>query len=483
MEKKTAISSLYFKKLREQILQTNDTFEMFKTGDRVLIGVSGGPDSVALLYLLYTMAEELGIHLGVGHLNHGLRAAAEKEACFVQELADTLNLTCHWEKGWIDPAKGSLEARARKMRHDFFRNTAEVQQYNKIALAHHADDNAETVLMHLLRGSGLRGLSGMPPKGENDIVRPLIYSRRRDILSFLKENSLPYCVDASNTDLRFTRNKIRHCLLPMLEKDFNPQITNTLNQAAKLYREDDDWLDQEAARRLPEVQINLTPKGFELDAGKLAKLVPALQRRLIRIALRSWRGQIWGLTARHVETLLKMTASGRMNQRANLPAGILAKRSSSGLVFSYTTDPRSAWDQRPAVPFSYTIASCESIPSKLTLMEARSCLLFSIGESPHHPPEPPRKPHEIALDLEQLHFPLVVRSFQSGDRFQPFGLNGTQKIKQLFIDQKIPPRQRDRIPILISGKEVIWVAGLRRGALAPLTHKTARILHIELKPL
>ena len=481
MNKNSAISSPAYAKLREQILRTISDFEMFQAGDKVLIAVSGGPDSVALLYLLHAAADDLDIELGIGHLNHGLRPAAEKESLFVQELADTLNLPCHQEKVAIDPANGSLEERARRMRYAFFHRVAKTHHYTKIALAHHAEDNAETVLMHLLRGSGTRGLSGIPPMGKNGIVRPLIHSRRADILFYLKESGLAYCVDASNTDLRFTRNKIRHRLLPMLEKEFNPNIIKALNQAAKLYREDDQWLDQQVAGWLPEVQSNPGPQGFELRADPLAMLPPSLQRRLIRNALRSWRGHIQGLTADHVETLLKMASSGRNSRRANLPLGILVKRSPSGLIFSHTSKPRSAWDQLPATPFAYAIASAEGIPPEIALLEAGCCFQFSIQRWHHHQGVPSCAAHTIVLDLDLLQFPLTIRNFLPGDRIRPFGLNGTQKIKQLFIDQKTPPRQRHRIPLLVSGDEVLWVAGLRRGAAAPLTPETARILRIEMR--
>jgi len=484
MEKKSTILSPIHNKLREQILHTISEFDMFRAGDKVLIGVSGGPDSVALLHLLNEMTAELNIELGIGHLDHGLRpSATAEEALFVQGLADALNLACHREKATIDPTCGSLEERARKMRYAFFHRIAETHLYTKIALAHHADDNAETVLMHLLRGSGIRGISGIPPVGKNGIVRPLIGSSRADILAFLKESAHAYRVDATNTDLRFTRNRIRHQLLPMLEKEFNPNITKTLNQAATIYRQEDQWLDHQADEWLPEVQSNSTARGFELNVHGLAKLPTAIQRRLIRNALRTWRGHIRGLTADHVQTLLEMAGPGCRNQRTNLPAGIRVERSASGLVFSHTSNPRKAWDSPPGPTFCYSIASAETIPAQLTLTEADCCLAFSTHRRSNRQTTRPRDPRTIVLDLEQLHFPLTIRNFQPGDCMRPFGLNGTQKIKQLFIDRKIPPRQRKRIPILISDQDVIWVAGLRRGAAAPLSKKTAHILRIEMRPI
>jgi tRNA(Ile)-lysidine synthase len=178
-----------------------------------------------------------------------------------------------------------------------------------------------------------------------------------------------------------------------------------------------------------------------------------------------------------------MAAAGHRNQRTNLPAGILVERSASAIIFSHTSNPRKAWDESPTSDFLYAIASAEAIPPQLTLTEADCRLNFASYRRPNIQNLPLYDPHTIVLDLDQLRFPLTIRNFQPGDRMRPFGLKGTQKIKQLFIDRKIPPPQRKCIPILTSGREVIWVAGLRRGAGAPLTEKTVHVLRIEMRAL
>jgi len=202
-----------------QAMRTIERFRMLQPGDKVLVGVSSGPDSVVLLHLLHTLAERFSIHLGTAHLDHGMRPCdSEAEGDLVQTLGGRLGIECHMGKLDAPVRQGSLEEQLRKERYAFFERITAAHGYTKIALGHHADDNAEAVLMHLLRGSGLRGLSGIPPVRDNTIIRPLIECRRCQILAYAKRHHLAYLLDASNLDARFERNKIRHNLISLATK-------------------------------------------------------------------------------------------------------------------------------------------------------------------------------------------------------------------------------------------------------------------------
>ncbi len=461
------------------MLKTIAHHGMLTKGDKILAGVSGGPDSVALVHGLCALAPEWGIEVAIAHLDHGLRPhAAEKEAALVGQLARRLGLTCHM--GRIDgPLQGSsLEAQLREKRYAFFEQTATDFGYTKIALGHHADDNAEAVLMRLLRGSGIRGLSGIPPVRDQRFIRPLIAVTRKQILQYLSRHHLSYINDESNADLRFERNRIRHQLIPLLETEYNPNVVATLNRTAALCSEEEAWFNTHLESMLERITA-VSGRHLTMEIAPLIRQPLPIQRRLIREALRKWLGHLRRIGADHVERLVQDLLPGRPGRRVNLPSGLLVARTPEALRFTRLSDLRKPEQPTLTAPYYYNIDAGQPMPFVMDIPESGYRFCFSC-ESP-----PPLKGlaalsnHTIVLDHARLSEPLTIRNFKPGDRIYPFGMQGSQKIKDLFINLKLTGIQRRQVPLLLSGEEIVWVVGLRRGRQAPVTTDTQKVLRIE----
>jgi tRNA(Ile)-lysidine synthase len=452
---------------------------MLAAGDRVLAAVSGGADSTALLHLLHAMTPGYGITLAVAHLNHGLRdRAADDDARFVENLAGRLELAFHGDRIRLDPSQGSIEDRGRRARYAFFDRLAEKYGYTKIALGHHMDDNAEAVLLHLLRGSGIRGLSGIPPVRGQRIVRPLIDLRRTEILDFLRVYRISFVQDASNTDLRFDRNRVRRTLIPFLQRHFNPNVTAVLHRTADLCRQEEHWLQTLLAPFLNEAVESLDPQCMVLRIQKLSTEPIAVQRRLLRDGLHRWRGSLKRIGVDHIDALIDLLAPQSEGKRLCLPNRIGAERIGSRLRFTIRSGrgcppPPQAPDYLYAIPFPEehpcTIAVPESgLVFHFALMTGQdnSCLDASDGST-------------VWFDADQMTFPLRIRNFRPGDRMRPLGLQGHQKLKKIFNERKIPVARRYGTPLLVSGKEILWVVGVRRSELAIPTGETHRKLMVR----
>ncbi len=462
-----------------RVARTIERHAMFAPRDKVLVGVSGGPDSVALVHMLCKLAPAKKFELAVAHLNHGLRpVASDQEADFVKKLVHGLGLRFHLDQIRLNINKGSVEERARQARYDFYYRLAKNHGYTKIALGHHADDNAEAVLQHLLRGSGLRGLAGIPPKRDDLIVRPLIDIYRADIMSYVNECRLPYVLDASNNDLRFERNRIRHHLIPLIQKQYNPNIIAILHRMANLCREEESWFQTHLQPQLDHIIAISDITCLDLKAPALAVAPLAVQRRLIRDALRQWRGDLRRVGAGHIDAAIGLLPSHRKGKRLNMPGRITVERTTNHLRFTWHR--KAGHLSRPTIQeFCYEVSFPKKLPLEVKLIEADCRLRFTTA-GPQSLEKCIMKGNKSAwFDLDQLRFPLTIRNFRAGDRLAPFGLAGTQKLKKLFIDRKIPQADRHRIPLLVSGNTILWVIGVRRSAAATLSTASKRALCVE----
>jgi tRNA(Ile)-lysidine synthase len=454
---------------------------MLRPGDAVLIGVSGGRDSTALMWVLVAMAGALQLRLGIAHLHHGLRgASADRDARLVEHLAFAAGLPYYYVKS--DAAIGrrthrsGREEAARERRYAFLEATARRYGFDRVALGHHADDNAELVLMRLIRGSGPLGLAGIPPirsgrRADLTIIRPLSTVDRGAIDRFCRSHGLITVEDETNRDRTLTRNRIRHDLLPVVRSDYNPNIVAGLNRLAGLVRDEEDWLDTLVAGHLRRLTLANQDDHILLDGAALGRLHPALQRRLLRAALQALRGDLRRIGFEPVEALRRLLAPDRRDVgRVDLPGKICAARRGRQLrIGRPKKEPASK-------AFEYVLPAA----GKVHIVEtgARLCLehLERVDQGiVRHAGQ-----HVAYFDMNQIIFPITIRSFRPGDRFAPFGLRGTQKLKKYFIDHKIPRWRRATLPLVISGGEIIWVAGLRRGARAPVGPRSRAVLRAEL---
>ncbi len=465
----------------KRVAHTIDRYAMFAPQDKVLVGVSGGPDSTALLQILHALAAHYRITLGVAHYDHGLRPeTAEMEADHVAAMAHKLKRIFHAERGNLDPAAGSLEARARQERYAFYDRVCRSHEYSKIALGHQADDNAEAVLLHLLRGSGTRGIAGIPPVRDGRVVRPLIALRRSEILDYLHTLKVDYFLDASNDDQRFDRNRIRHQLIPLLESAFNPNVVAALNRTADLCWEEEQWLEHLLQGQVDELVASQSPTSLELRWPKLKSQPLGLQRRLIRDALRRWHGHLKSVEIKHIDAVIGLLPSHGQAKRISLPNQWQVERADRHLRFTRHRG-QSVAPGTASPRYEYVVEKKGGWPRDIEIPEAGGCLHLhrqAVAESRCDD----SGEHIERFDLDRLTFPLVIRNFQPGDRLLPFGMQGSQKLKKLFANRKIPKHLRTTIPLLVSGGRIIWVVGIRRSRIAAITAATARVLVAQWRP-
>jgi tRNA(Ile)-lysidine synthase len=470
--------------LAAQVARTLRRHAMVIPGDKVLVGVSGGPDSMALAHLLDSLAPDFELRLGLAHLDHGLRPeSAEAEAALVCAFARRLGLACHTGKIETLPGGGSLEEQLRRRRYAFFQELATQHGYAKVAVGHHADDNAEAVLLHLLRGSGNRGLAGIPPVRPPGILRPLIAARRSEILAYLQRHGIDYVRDPSNADLGFERNRVRHQLLPLLSQGFNPNLVPVLNRTAMICWEEECWLEAHLQPCLVQA-IEASDAGrIELRVERLAAWPRPMQRRILRMALRQWQGHLRRLGAEHVEALIALLAPGKRGRRLHLPVRLTAERTETLLRFRHEAAPRSARPAEGPAPYHYLLPWPLPLPLTLEIPAAECRLHFSMVPAPQTAALKAIGPGEILLDPGQLMHPLSVRCTRPGDRLRPYGLGGRQKLKALFANRKIGRQHRGSWPLLLCGSEIVWVVGLRRSDAAPVSPATGQALRVQAEAL
>lgn len=465
----------------KRVIQTVERYDMFTFGENVLVGVSGGPDSMALLHILHTLAPTYGIRLAVAHLNHGLRPMdADNDESFVKQAAQKLELAFHRRQAKLSSKNGSVEEKARVARYAFFDDVMNAHGYTKIVLGHQKNDNAEAVLLHLLRGSGIRGLAGIPPVRDRRVVRPLIRLGRDEIMTYLKDHQISFVMDATNADPAYERNRIRHHLIPLLEKNYNTNIVDTLHRTADLCREEETWFNHHLQPLIGKVVSQLRHAYLELDNQVLSGESLAVQRRLIRGALNKWHGHLRRMGAYHIDTVISLIPAEAIGKRVSLPNGITAERKTNCLCFSRGDQSDSSASSIP-LGFCYTVPAIESLPLAVDIPESDCRLIIEMDALSRSDDLPFHDSDRAWFDLDDLAFPLHIRSIKPGDRINPFGMQGSQKIKKLFIDRKIQVAQREKIPLLESQGILLWVIGIRRSNQAIVTKQTERLLCVKVE--
>lgn len=462
---------------------------MFQKGDAVLAGVSGGPDSVALLYVLLHLAPRWELRIGVAHLNHCLRGSeADKDADFVTELAARLHLPCYQERINVQEYRASrqvcLEDAARQVRYGFLDRIRRQHGYHKTALGHHSGDNAELMLMFLFRGSGLSGLSGIPPVRSGHIVRPLLYVSREDIMAFLRYNGLSFCTDTSNSSSAFLRNRIRHEIIPHIQKICNPKIIETLNRLSEIIRSENEWIQDVIHPLYEKALVRTAAHKAILSVSVLQSYPEAVRRRIIRMAVENIRGNLKRISFSHIESALHMITGSSCSGVSVLPDGTRIQREAAYLSV-FQTEPlqgRRYYEicATPPRPFYYEIPR-PSEKTSLIVSEIGMTLTFTEISLASRKPGAHLSGKFVRMDIDKLEFPLVLRNIRPGDRFTPSGMTGSQKIKKYFIDHKITRTARRLSPVLLSHDRIIWLVGHRIGNDVPVTPATRMVLQIDIE--
>ena len=471
------------KNILTTVLRTMADHRMVVAGSSVLVGVSGGVDSVTLLWCLLRLRQRLRLSgIGVAHLHHGLRAgAADEDLRFVERLAESYGLPFYRDvvetRPFAKKERLSLEEAARRLRYDFFERTAAAHGYDKIATAHQADDNAEQVLMALLRGSGPAGLSGIPPVREDRFIRPLIRLTRVEIEAAARTAGLQYVQDASNNDPVFLRNRVRHQLIPYLREHYNDHITATLNRLAGILRREEAWMEARTTEIFSGLALDRQPRRLVLSVPLLKDQPRAIRRRLVRMALRLVKGDLRRVSFERVEAILGCL-DGDQPVLLEIPGGIAANRSAGRLVLQKAPSRRPVAAQAAPV-FSHDLTLEGEHRKLLDIPEIGAGIAFSVI-TPESLGSLPGSGRVAFFDLDRLTFPLTIRNGRPGDRFIPLGMTGHQKVKDFFINRKVPRDQRRICPVVVSGGRIVWLAGFRPADAFKVTPATVRVLKAEL---
>ncbi len=455
-----------------------DQHRLLSGGEAVLVGVSGGPDSVALLLLLAERAPGRGVRLGIAHLHHGLRPEADRDEEFVRRLAVELRLPVHVRRADVRAHRQrhrlSLEEAARALRYAFLEDVLAAHGYTKIALGHHADDNAETLLLNLLRGSGPLGLAGIPAVRDNRYIRPLLMAQRADIEAYLAARGIQAVNDASNVAETFRRNRIRHRLIPQLERDYHPQVRRVLGRTSLILQAEEEWLEALIDPIYENALVDAGAGWVGLSAASLRRMPAAAGRRVIRRALRHAKGDLRRIGFDHVErvrALAQRPAAGPLH----LPGGVRVRSRDETIAVWVGEAAAAGRDPAPPPDFAYPLAGCGA----LRIRETGDELVLAEVAVEAIPAPWPADPRQAYMDIDAVAFPLVVRNGRPGDRFAPLGTAGTQTLKKYFIDHKVDRAERRRCPLLLGGGRILWIAGHRLDRSAAVTPQTRRVIKAE----
>jgi len=451
----------------ERIAGTIERHGMVSRGHRVGVAVSGGADSVCLLHVLLELAPRWDLRLSVLHLNHGLRGEeSRQDAEFVRALAARRGLAFHLREAELAGSSGNLEQAARQARLAFFREAIEGGSVDRVALGHTRSDQAETVLFRFLRGSGTAGLAGIRPVTAEGIVRPLLEVDRAEVEQFLRERDIPWRDDSTNASGQFARNRIRHGLLPQLAREWNPGIQETLAQTADWALAEEAYWDAEI-ERLAAGRLTGTGSAIIARADSLTSLPVAAARRLVRHAIRRVRGDLRRIDFGHVAAILELAGRKEGHGRVAVP-GLEVCRSFDWVRFARPRERDSGYRLAAPVPGAVEVPgtgigiSLELI-EKAETSEPSECVYNG----------------DVGLQWASLSGRLELRSWRPGDRYQPAGSTGEEKIKTLFERARIPIWERRHWPILVDGPSIIWVRGFAPAAAVAAGERSGVILQVR----
>ncbi|WP_421617316.1 tRNA lysidine(34) synthetase TilS [Brevibacillus sp. TJ4] len=453
---------------------------LFAPHETIVVGLSGGNDSTALLHILATLNQhyQYGWKLHAVHLNHGFRGdEARQDALYAEQLCESLGVAFHLFVRDVpsymkETGMGAQEA-SRKLRYRLYREVAEQCGATKVALAHHADDQVETILFRLVRGTRLGGLAGMPRRRWLDddqsieLVRPLLSFSRRELEAYCQAHLLAPREDSSNQSRKYKRNLLRLEVMPRLQ-EVNDKFREHILQAAEAFRQDEAYLQQLARERLQELIVEQDQERISIDNDKFQSCDVALQRRMITLIL-SYLSKQAEWSSQHVETVLHMSGGMRPSTELHLPHELEVNRVYGQIHFR----------RNRRVERIHTYCYKLVVPGVIRVAEGNATIRASYLPHPFHLGE--LLDNEAVFDADRLPGTLHVRNRKPGDRLVPFGFHSDKKLKELLIDAKVPRNWRDKLPLLTADDQVIWVPGVRRSAAAPISAQTRRILHVRVE--
>ncbi|MCY6356599.1 tRNA lysidine(34) synthetase TilS [Clostridium sp. ZS2-4] len=446
--------------------------KMFNKGDKVVVGVSGGPDSICLVHVLHVLQDKLGIDLVAAHINHCLRGEeADKDEEYVKKFCQNIGIECFVKK--IDVHKVSIEkgisceTAGREVRYEFFKEVLEKINGQKIAVAHNANDQAETVLMRIMRGSGLEGLVGIRAVREGIYVRPILHINRKEIEGYCESNKLNPRIDKTNLENIFTRNKIRLELIPYIENNFNKDIIDGINRLADTIRKDNDYINFIAGELYRKYCKN--NKGEVIIYKDAFKEDEAILTRIIRMAFKTLKGDLRNFERVHVYDIINIQrhSTGKIIM---LPNNIEVLNNYGDVHIYVKKDKKVSSKEEHSL-----IVDCENNLKEIGLKVNLKLIKDNI-------PKDFKKNNLIKyFDYDKMNGDIKLRHRRNADKFTPLGMKGSKKLKDLFIDLKIPQNERDSIPLICFGEEIAWVVGYRVSNKFKTDENTQNILQIKIE--
>jgi len=462
----------------DKLFDTIEEHNLIEYGESIIVGVSGGPDSVCLLHALYSLVDKLGIRIYAVHINHMLRdEEAKQDELYVRSLCDELGIPVFVEAHDIRSISGlnriSLEEAGREIRYHVFELYANKTGATKIAVAHNKNDQVETVLMHIIRGSGLDGLIGMEYKN-GKIIRPLLGIKRCEIEDYCAEHMLSPRIDSSNLISLYTRNKIRIDLIPHIDTAFGTNLVDSVSRMSTLLRDDNEFIEESAENAYKQCIIKKEADFVSLDLPNFKKYPPAIKKRVVRNAIRWIKGDLKGIEKIHVTDAVELGLYGKTGAKIHLPGEIRVSKSYEVLSF-LVGDGHSEYqrvDEPASIPgithIPFSNMSVEAfIEKKVLSVEVYNNIRYNSLEQ--------------CFDYEQLNKGIYIRNRRNGDIFAPIKSNGTKKLKEYLIDNKVPREDRDKLLLVARQNEIVWIIGHKTSDKFKVTENTKTVLRLVYK--
>ncbi len=456
-----------------EFVQSNDLLE---NAENILLGVSGGPDSLVMLELFFKFKKYFGINIAAAHLDHLFREESTSEADFVGKKAKSMGIDFHRKTvdvpKIVEKEKMSAESAARRERFKFFKDICLKFDYDLLALAHHRDDQVETVLLNIFRGSGLRGLSGIEKRlslGSLEIIHPLLNLSKEEIVEYCRDHSLKPRIDKTNKENIYSRNIIRNKILPIIEKEINPSVKKVIVRNADLIAEEEDFLDKSSETKFLEALISSNGKSLKLDLNILKEYDNVILRRVLRKAYQKLNNSLDDLYFDHILELEKLLSDTSTGRGIDLPADIKVYINYNELIFYKNKSLKEEvikekkklnLNKKHYFDYGFTIVTDTAKAEEIE---------FNLDNN------------TAVLDLNKLDLPLYLRSRKPGDSFVPLGMKGKKKVKDFLIDEKVPRFERESIPVIIDGEDnIVWLAGFRISEEYKVTKNTDKVLIIKI---
>lgn len=450
--------------------------ELLKNCSKLLLGVSGGPDSLAMLNLFYDLKSEFDIEIAAAHLDHMFREESEAEANFVENFTTERNINFFRRKvnlpQIISETGDSAEAEARKQRFEFFKKVMKTNNFDLLALAHQRDDQAETVLLNLFRGSGLNGLSGIQPQSQFDgikVIHPLLKLSREEILNYCNEHELKPRFDSSNEKNIYSRNIIRNKILKIAESEINENVKKVIARNSKLFRSENEFLNKLAVSKYKKLLKKESKNRIIINFAEFKKVDRVLQRRIYRHIYNILNNNLDDLYLNHILEIEKLIASSQSGRGIDLSAELRVEISYSDLIFSKRDFYNQGISDKIKISLKEKNKATDKVFIKSSLKKRKD---FSFKEDKL----------QAAFDYDKLNLPLYIRSRKKGDKFRPLGMDGHKKVKDILIDEKIPKFKREKIPVVVDSRDnILWLAPYKMSDEFKITKETDKVLILKLK--